>query len=287
MFVVLAWGLNFSVIREAYKSFSPPSVAFMRFCGITLSMFLLCRLAGESTKAPMQFRKRAWLQGFLASGVYMVLFLDGMEHTSATKGAIALATAPIWITWLAMFRHQEPFRWSAVYGPLVAFSGVFLVLSDGGLTSGGTVGMIKVLVSAIVWAVSVILMKPLVTERKPIAVFTMSLPAAGLAVIPYGLPAMGSVAWTAVTPIGWVCLAYLILVPGSLAFVAYYKAVDEVGPAMTSMSQFLVPPTALFFESLFKGRAPDVLQVVGVGIVLLGIWLSTKSPRLKPVTSAT
>ncbi|MBX3111584.1 MAG: DMT family transporter [Fimbriimonadaceae bacterium] len=283
VFVVLAWGVNFSVIRESYKSFTPEAVAVLRWTGMVPWMFVLAKLGRQDLSMDRALRWRVWLAGFLSSGVYMAVFVAGMAHTSATQGSIALATAPIWITWFAMALRQEAFRWSAVYGPLVAFGGVVLVISKSGPVQGTVQGTLLCLLSAVIWAVSVVYLRPILREEPALKVMTVSLPAAGLALLPYGGAAVLRVDWAHVGAVGWACMAYLVLVAGSSAYVAYYKAIEDLGPSRAGTTQFLVPPTALVVESLFHWRAPVWTQVVGVAVVLFGVWLSTRQPTAKPV----
>lgn len=286
-FVVLAWGLNFSVIRESYKSFSPEAVAVLRWAGMVPWMYFLAKLAKQDLAMDKPTKWKVWFAGFLSSGVYMAVFVAGMANTSATQGSIALATAPIWITWFAMGLRQEAFRWSAVFGPLVAFSGVVLVISKAGPGQGTIQGTALCLLSAVIWAASVVYLRPILKEQPALKVMTVSLPAAGLAVVPYGMAGVLRVDWAHVTPLGWACMAYLVLVAGSLAFVAYYKTIEDLGPARAGIAQFLVPPTAMVIESCVHWRLPVWTQVVGVGVVLVGVWLSTRTRRPEPVTCAT
>lgn len=281
VFVVLSWGLNFSVIKLAYRDFSAPAVALLRFLGMVPFLLLAVRLTGGSLVPKSRaMRTRLLWGGFLGSGAYMILFLEGMARTGAAQGAITLATAPIWISLFAVLLGQEESRWTLAIGSLLAFLGVAVVVLAGGNGAGGTIlGTILVLASAVVWAVSVVVLRPALAETDAISALTIGFPMAGLVLIPYGARAVYETDWAAVTGVGWVSLAYLVIVAGVLAFAAYYRGIAVVGPARTSMTQFFIPPTAAFFAWVVLGQPLNIWQLVGLAIVVLGVIIGSRRPR--------
>jgi drug/metabolite transporter (DMT)-like permease len=288
--VVLAWGLNFSVIKLAYQDFSPATVALLRFCGMLPVLILVAKIAGSNLVWPKDdWLKILWV-GFLNSGLYMVLFLAGMQGTGATQGAIALATAPVWMSVFAVVFRQESFRWNLILGAILAFAGVALVILGGPVAnfSGKPLGTLLVLASALVWAYSVIVMKPLVSRYGALTIFTLSLPGALLALIPYGIWArVWETDWSAVTPTGWGALAYLILVAGVAAFLAYYKGLADVGAVQTSLTQFFIPPTAAFFSWLILKQNLSFLQFAGLFVLIAGVFWATRRKKASETDDVT
>lgn len=278
VFVVIAWGFNFAVIKIAYHDFSPAALSLIRFLGMWPVLLIATRMLGGSLKYPTgPDRYRILWAGFLASGLYMVLFLEGMQRSGAAQGAITLATAPIFIGLFSVFAKQEPFRWQLLIGSLIAFVGVAIVVVAGGADIEGTVlGSMLVLASAIVWAWSVIVMRPLLARGAPVSVLTLSFPGAALALIPYGAVAVTETKWSQVSTAGWLALAYLVLVAGVLAFIAYYKGISDVGPNKTSMTQFFIPPTAAVGAWLLLGQPITIGQGVGLAVVILGVYLGSR-----------
>jgi len=287
VFVVVVWGLNFSVIKVALASLDPSVVALARYVAMLALLLLTCWAMRIPLRYPAGMTKQYIFAGFIANGFYMILFLEGMKTASAAQGAIILATAPIWIAFFAILKKQEVFTKHLAFGALLAFTGTALVIiAGGGEIKGDLVGAGLVTASAIVWSWSVVLMQPLVTTASPYAVFTLAFPGGLIALLPYGLKATIATDWSAVQPKTWWALFYLVVFAGIGAFSAYYKGIADVGPAKTGMVAFFVPPMAAFFAWVLFSDPLSTGQVVGMAVVVIGTLIA--SGRLfqrQPATS--
>ncbi|MEX2242991.1 MAG: DMT family transporter [Fimbriimonadaceae bacterium] len=269
--VVVAWGLNFSIIKVILDELEPSVVALVRYVVMLPTMWLWCKVLRIELKYPPGQLWKFLFAGFMANGVYMVFFLEGMETASAAQGAILVATMPIWIALLSIFLKLEKFSAHLAVGILLAFAGAAMtILAEGDGGGGSVLGSVLVLVAAFIWAVSVILMRPLVVEGSPFAVFTLTFPGGALVLLPYGAAATWNTDWSSVTPLVWWFLAYLIFIAGVGAFGAYFKGIAEVGATRTSMTQFFIPPVAALFAWSVFGQALLPMQIVGLVVVVAG-----------------
>lgn len=287
VFVVLAWGINFSVVQVAYLTLPTMVVAVLRWAGTMALMALIMRGAAQDWKMSRVDWIRSICAGFVANGIYMILFLEGMARVSAAQGAITLATAPIFTAFFAILAGQDRFRWWLALGSVIAFSGVaFAALGGGGKMEGSVLGVLVVLASAVVWAFSVIMMKPLLAVHHPIKVMATSLIGAGIALVPYGAGAVFALSWATVSAASWAALAYLIVIAGAGAFVAYYKALQDIGPSRTSMVQYVVPPVAALGSWAIQHKPIHAMQLLGLLLALGGIWLGSLRTRAEKASFA-
>ena len=283
LFVVVAWGLNFTIVKVAYWDVNPPAVAILRWAGTVAMMALIMRWAGQDWRMDREDWVRLSVAGFIANGVYMILFLEGMNQVTPAQGAITLATAPIFTALFAIFAKQDRFRPAWLIGSIIAFAGVALATLGGASDAGGSVkGVVIVLISAVVWAFSVILMKPILSRHHPIKVMATSLLGAGLALIPYGIPGLARLDWGHIRWQSWWSLVYLVVFAGAGAFVAYYKALQDIGPSRTAMVQYLVPPVAAVFAWLIVGAPLHIEQLIGLLLALGGLWIGSRRPDAQP-----
>lgn len=282
-FVVLAWGFNFVLIKILYHEFPPGATAVVRFAFTLPLLILLCKVTGAKLTLP----KGEWLAysfaGFVASGVYMVLFLAGMASAGSAEGALAMSTVPIWTALFAILKKQDRLSSNLIGGMALAFGGVALVIFNSDHSSGGDlVGDLIVVAAALVWAYSITLYKPLLAKNNPLSVTTLTLPAASLALLPYGAADTFHLNWSNVTWVGWCSMAYLVLVAGIGGFVAYYEGVRQVGPARASMVQYLIPPTAAFFAWVALGQPFTAYHAFGLALTLGGVYLANRKPEQTP-----
>ena len=224
--------------------------------------------------------------GFIANGVYMVFFLEGMRTAGATQGAIVIATMPIWIAIFAIICRQEKFAKHMAVGSLLAFAGVVIVIvGNGGKVEGDTGGALLVLVSAVLWGWSVVLMRPLVVKGSPYGAFALTFPGGLAALLPYGAYATWKTDWAAVTPTAWLAMAYLTVVAGVLAFSAYFKGLADVGPARTGMVQYFIAPVAALCAWALFAEPISPVQFVGMAIVVAGTVVSSGTLFARKATS--
>ena len=109
VFVVLAWGLNFSIIKVILDEVQPSVAALTRYLAMLPLLYVMARLMKVPLKYPEGQMWRYLFAGFMANGVYMVFFLEGMRTAGAIQGAIVIATMPIWIALFAILKGQAKF----------------------------------------------------------------------------------------------------------------------------------------------------------------------------------
>lgn len=271
-----------------YADFSIPATAILRYLLMMPLMFVAARAMNQLVIPGKGERLRFFSAGLMSSGVYMILFLEGMRTAAPAQGAIALATVPIWIGIFAILAKQETFRWNLVCGSILAYIGVgAVIIGKPNRGEGELLGVVFVLISAIAWAASVIMMKPLLAKNKPaLGTFAATFPGAAIVMIPYGIHDLLTTKYEAITPQGWGAMAYLVVLAGTVAFVLYYISLREVGPIKTGMVAYFVPIIAALGEWILLKQPLGLLQIAGVGIVLIGVLVARPpSPVSAPTDS--
>jgi len=276
--VVLCWGFNFVAVKVLQPMMSVEAIALLRFLVMASLLVPIC----WARKEPLRWERRDMWHilgvGFASMGVYMILFLEGLERTSAAEGAIVLATAPIMTYLLSCALGQEVFRLPALAGALVAFVGVTIVILGGAAAGHGSLlGNLIVLASSVMWSVATVMMRPLLARYKPVPLFTMSLLGGFPVMLVYGLPAVLRTDFSGVTQLGWVMFSQISVLSGVVAFVCFYEGLRQIGAAGATLYQFFVPPTAALAAWLVMGKALAPVQFIGLVVVLAGVIYSTRA----------
>lgn len=277
---VLAWGINFPAIKLLYLEWQPPTVALLRAIPMYFLLLAVCKAQG------LDLRYRGWPDaarvlglGAISMGVYMVLFLEGMKRVTASEGAILLATSPLWTALLSGLAGIERIQPKTVAGFLIALSGVGLVVGKLDVSFSHWTGVALLLASALCWASSVVLSKPLMRDRKPLQLLTMSLPGCLVFLLPYGSVGALLTPFSSTSPVTWVCFAHITLLAGALGFFGFYKGVDDLGPTGAMQYQFFVTPVAMVATLVLHRDPIQLIQVVGAGLVLVGVYVSETARR--------
>src|SRR6185503_15112217 len=93
--VVMIWGMNFAVMKLAYRSFHPISFNAVRFVMSSAAMALFMKFQGPKIQMDRQDLKSILWLGFLVNTLYQFLFVLGLERTKAGNAGLFLALVPI------------------------------------------------------------------------------------------------------------------------------------------------------------------------------------------------
>lgn len=277
---MLIWGFNFVAMKLLYLEVPSLPAAIMRWILMTSTLYIAARVLKVSLKIPEGMALRVHLQGFLSMGLYMALFVKGMETTGAAEGAILLGTGPIFTLILAVLFKQETFKWSILLGTLVAFLGVSVVIGFSPDAQHGTqslIGPALLVTSALVWAFGTVVSRPLLTEMDPMALTVWAMPAGGAVLILLGWKEVLAVDWGHLSPLSWGMMIYFGLLAGFLGFWLFYRGVSQVGAAGAMLYQYFVAPLAAIFGFVFLHRGLNLIQFVGLLIVIVGVTFATSA----------
>ncbi len=288
LITVISWAFNFIAVKEAYREMTPEQVAVLRTVLMWGILTLICVATKTSLKMQAgDFWKFAWL-GFTSLGVYIVLFLSGMKESSPTTGSIILQMSPIIVPIVAALKRQETWNSKAMIGAIAAFIGTALVIYGGSASSSGNslLSNMTVLLAATLWGYSVVIMKPMLERYSPLQVLTHSMGGAILPILAYGLPSTLHLNFAKVSPYAWLMFFHISVISGVVGFLCFYQGVRQVGSSGASIYQFLVPPTTILLEIFFLHRAPAVMQLVGLVVVLAGVAYASRQRFLAQANAA-
>lgn len=283
---IVFWGLNFVAMKFVLAEWTPKTTMLLRYLAMVPLLYALCAVVRQTAKIPKGMVLRYLLAGFVHSGLYMVLFVEGMDHIGPAQGAVCLVTAPIWIVLLnTLFGHEKTSP--GVYvAMVVAYFGVAAVILGGEQgVSWTAIGVTLILASAVLWAVGVVLMRPLLQGQPALGVLTASMPGAAFVLVPYAALDLANTDFSKVTPLGWGSMAYLIVLAGVVGFGAYFYAVEKLGPGRVAASQYFVPVVAAIGGWAIMGKALNAVQIAGIAVVLAAVALAQRS-RTTPPTAA-
>jgi drug/metabolite transporter (DMT)-like permease len=220
--------------------------------------------------------------GILSVGVFTAAVAEGITRAGAGNAAVLANSMPLWIALASVVIFRERLRRQAILGLVLGLAGLIVMFWSQLDLSGGNVavGMAIIAAGAIAYSAATILVK-LVALRDPdldpVGVMALQHLAAcpALLVVASSTGGLEGTDWSGA--LFWFpCIAAgLLSVTGATAYVTSLK---RRSATHTSLVLFLVPVVALVIEILF-GRMPDAVTFSGMGIVILGVGLVTRSAR--------
>lgn len=276
--IAFVWALNFSVIKISLEEIDPYSFNVLRF--LLAAGFIWVVIA----------RKKAWFRvlksdwkiliplGLTGNLLYQWLFIVGIDLTLAANAAVMLGTIPIWVALFSHFLSVEPLNRMKVFGVILAFSGLFLIVFFGkdpiSFGSDTFLGDLSILAAAMVWGIFTIYSKQFLTRYTPLqfsAVMT-STGAVSLALI--AIPFASPTDWSNVSLLAWGGVFYSGLLAIGLAYIIWNNGIMRVGAVRTATYQNMVPVLGLFFGIILLGETLEIPQYAGSVVVISGILLT-------------
>ncbi|MEV3936037.1 DMT family transporter [Glycomyces sp. NPDC049804] len=269
---VLCWASAFVSIRDAGRHLDPGPLTLGR-AGVA-AVVLLAVWALRREGLP----KRAAWPGILTAGVlwfglYMVALNWGEQLVDAGTAALIVNIGPILIALLGGWLLKEGFPPRLFLGIAVSFAGVAVVslsMSRDGASS--VLGVLLCLVSAITYAVSVVVQKPTLKHCTSLQFTAFGNAVAAVLCLPFApllFSQLGSAPASATLHV-----LYLGLFPTALAFLTWGYALRFTTAGKLGATTYVVPAIVVGLSWLFLSEIPTWLTLGGGALALVGVAIS-------------
>lgn len=284
--VVVAWGVNFVVIKVGLQGMPPFLLAGLRFTLVALpAVFFVPR-----PRLPLR-----WLVAYgmtISFGQFAFLFLAIKLGMPAGIASLVLQAQGFFTLLLGALLLGEALRWNHFLGIAIATLGMF-VLAEGGMLNQTTAGLtlltlLLTLGGALSWAFGNISNKVIMSRHGA------------------GLNVMSLVVWSALVPIGpfflcsWLfdgqeaivvsltniqmstvlALGYLAFVATIMGFGIWSSLLGRYETWRVAPLTLLVPVFGMLSAALFLDEHMTLLQVAGALLIMVGLLVNVFGGRL-------
>ena len=278
--IVTVWGVNFALLKLALGEFDPLAFNWLRYLGM---LALAWSVAGPAAlELPRRDRGRVLAAGLAGYGGYIPLSIVGLSFTTAFSNALLIAAAPLFsVLFLVAWRAEAVSRAQAL-GVAISLGGVLVFLSGkaGHLAAG--LGDAISLAAAALYALYTVLQKPLLARHPARFVTAWTLTAGGLPILVATAPVLLAQPWSRVTWLGWLVLAWSVVVPVYVAWTVWAWASARAGVARTNAYMYLVPLVGAAASLVLTGESFGPAKILGALVVLAGLVLVRRAPVVRP-----
>jgi len=212
--------------------------------------------------------------GVLLYALMPILVSAGLQFSYASRGALALASQPLFTLLLACWRGEERLTPVKLFGIALAMGGLGLALSEGPpQTSASLVwaGDALLFCAALCIAVYNVYSQPQL-QRYPAPVFTaLSMGLGALSLAPFTFGVGLAQGWPAFTPSGWAAVLYIGTFGGGIGYALWVWALAHTSPTRVAIFLTLNPLTATLLGGAFLDEPITPRFAVGLLAVLAGI----------------
>ncbi|MGI9045294.1 MAG: DMT family transporter [Burkholderiales bacterium] len=226
---------------------------------------------------PLQARTR-WrvylVLGLLNSALPFLLLSFAATRLSASLLSIMNAMAPVFAALVAAVWLRESLSLRALCGLLAGVCGVAILVGydEHALQSKLAVG--AALAGALCYGVASVYTKTIVNPPPPLAAAQGSMWAAALLAAPI-LPLTQSLPMPQASPGVWLATAALGIVSSGIAYLLYFRLIENVGATSALTVTFLIPVFGVLWGTVFLGEQPGWHTLTGSLVILAGTALVT------------
>lgn len=293
--VAAIWGLNMPIMKFALSRVDEYLFNAMRLfvSAIVLAIFVFWQKAKILNRAEgaTPISQQIWMIctfAFFTGFAYQLLFLFGIDRTTAGNTALIMSALPMWTAILAFFLIGERLNLPACVGLLVALIGTLIVTmtvprSFG--AEGSLLGNLLVSAATFSWALGSVWSKPMMKNISPIGLAFFGVALAVPAHFLVAMPAMNQVNQFLKDPLLLIALLFSGGFSTGLAYAMWNYGVKMLGTSHAAVFQNLVPFFALFASWILLGEIPGWLQVIGGVVILAGLVAMRRNREIQKVTS--
>lgn len=254
-------------------------VAFLRFLVAGAAMLVI--MVGSHKARELGFTRKdlPLILGLGASGIagYNLLFFRGLHLAAASDGAMIIPTLnPLLTLFAAALVLGEPLTARKLTGASISLAGQVLIfwtlVQTAAQDPARLAGDLYYAASAVCWSTYTILGRMAARRFSPMASTTMASVAGALMLLPFALWYFpGSTGYTAKF---WGHIGYLAIGATVGGFFLWGWGVHRLGASRAAVFINLVPVFTLVLAALLLNERPTALQVLGMLVVLSGVYLS-------------
>jgi len=261
----LLLGFGFAIAKPAMEQFPPFLLMGLRFTIAALILIWWFPI-------PKKLLKNLFIVSLIGGTLTYGLVYTGLDRVDASSSILLVHTEVPFGVIIAYFLYKEKASPKSIFGMIVAFVGLFILLGAPNL-EGKFIGVLLLLVGAFAWSLGMVMAKPI---SKKIGGFAVT---AWVCLFAGPMLLLGSFIFDGNTINhflsadlkGWSIVAFLGIIMQPIAYGTWYQVmgrnpVHKVMPVM-----LLLPLTGLSTSIFLLGEEPTKQVFVGGAIILLGI----------------
>lgn len=286
VFMPLFFGSNIIIGRAVIAGTEPFILAFFRWF---ITSLILLAISFPAVKAHWPVFRKHWRQifviGFLGMWICGALVYLALKHTTASNGTLIYTSSSVLIILLEWMFRGRKIGWREIIGVPIAIAGVAVIVFKGDLAGFLSLqfnpGDGLFVLTSFCWAIYSVMLRnapfPSLPTLPLIGIVGM---AGAITLLPF---AIFEVLWTGHFPTSganWIGIASLVVISSLFPFTAYQYGVKIVGPSITGVFLYLLPPYGVGLSVLLLGETLKPFHFAGLALILGGVILATIPRRL-------
>ncbi|MBR9978900.1 MAG: DMT family transporter [Bacteroidetes bacterium] len=211
--------------------------------------------------------------GFFGVFLNQLLFITGLDYTTATNASILMPSIPVFTVAIAMVMGVEriTFRRSAGIGVAVAGALIMLRVTTFSFTEDTVIGNGMVLVNCLSYSIFLVLARPVLLRIPPLTVIAWTFVFGGTGVLLFSTPELLRLPVASLPILVWLGIAYVVIFPTIINYLlntwAIKRSSSTLVAAYTTLQPVVATTLAVFLLDEFFGFR----EIVGFLLIVSGL----------------
>jgi drug/metabolite transporter (DMT)-like permease len=287
-FASLCWSGNHIIGRAVAGHIPPLTVSTIRWLFPAIILWVAARphIRKDWPAIRDHWGIMLWL-GFTGGIVFSALQYVGLQYTTALNASILNSIVPVLIVAVGALVFRDRIRFVQLAGLATSLIGVLIIITGGDpailralkFNSGDLIVVFTMTVFAIY--VSYLRLRP-PTHWSSFLFILAVISSAGT--MPFAVFEIASGQRVELTMLTMIAALYVAIFPSLLAFAAWNRGVELIGPNRSGPFLHLVPLYTALLASIFLAEALMAFHVLGLLLILAGVWLAATPERISHST---
>lgn len=280
LFVQVTFGA-FHVFGKGLLTQLPPLAVVASRSLVSMPLLLMLALRVDKTIPPARDLVRFAVLGFLGIFANQLLYVFGLQLTSAINAAIIMPSIPVCVALIAWATGTEPMTRGKALGVSLAVAGALAILDPSRLAhaSGSLLGNALLLGNCLVYAFYLVLQRDLLLRYHPLTVVSWAFGFGGLGIVAVSAPTLARTDFSHLTTGGWVALAYIAVIPSGVNYALNSWALVRSSPALVATYTTLQPVAAAVLAIFILGEHATWHEALGFGLIAAGLMCVSRKPK--------
>ena len=272
---VVVWGVSFIATKIALDELAPLSIIFLR---LILASVLLAVLALYSNKKfEMNWKNHGgiFILALIAS-FHLWIQVTGMQYTTAANTGWIIGTAPIFMAIVGLIAFKESLTPIRIFGILLAFFGLLLLISKGDLSSIDFLsnkGDFLILASAFTWSIYSAVNKKISLSYSPLLTILFLFLMMAVIISPFTINERSIQSVSNLSAKGWFLILFLGIFCSGVGYVLWAQALKEMDSVKVGAFLYFEPFVTVFAAWIFLSEEITFVMVLSGLIITLGVLL--------------
>lgn len=278
-FASLCWSGNHIIGRAITGHIPPLTISTIRWL---IPVFIIWFMARSEIEADWPGVRQNWgillWLGITGGTLFSALQYVGLQHTTALNASILNSLVPVLIVAAGALIFRDRIRWVQLFGISTSLIGVIVIVTHGDLAVLNQLtfnsGDLIVVLAMAVFAIYVAYLRLRPSTHWLTFLFVLGAISA-VTTMPFAIIEIAQGEVVEVTPLTILAALYVSIFPSLLAFAAWNRGVELIGPNKSGPFLHLVPLYTALLAGMFLGEELRFFHVAGLLLILTGVSLAS------------